>query len=69
MGPILVRIENLNTYLMLGGGAVDSLQLKLNAIEWMVYQEIYVGEPSTHGLSAWRMLCTGLCSRASDAAG
>ncbi len=45
MGPILVRIENLNTYLMLGGGAVDSLQLKLNAIEWMVYQEIYVGEP------------------------
>ena len=39
-GPILVRIENLNTYLMLGSGTPDSLQLKLNAIEWMVYQEI-----------------------------
>jgi hypothetical protein len=44
-GPILVRIENLNAYLMVGSGTPDSLQLKLNAIEWMVYQEINVGDP------------------------
>ena len=39
-GPILVRIDHLHTYLMLSGGATDSLQLKLNAVEWMIYQEI-----------------------------
>ena len=44
-GPILVRIENLNSYLMSGIGSPNSLQLKLNAVEWMVYQEVTVGEP------------------------
>ncbi len=44
IGPILVRIENLRTYLMLGGGTTDSLQLKLNAAEWMVYQEVNAEE-------------------------
>lgn len=44
IGPILVRIENLRTYLMLGGGTPDSLQLKLNAAEWMVYQEVNAEE-------------------------
>lgn len=44
-GPILVRIENLNSYLMSGMGTPNSLQLKLNAVEWMVYQEISMGDP------------------------
>lgn len=44
-GPILVRIENLNSYLLAGAGTPNSLQLKLNAVEWMVYQEVSVGEP------------------------
>ncbi|NMB46089.1 MAG: hypothetical protein GX998_06715 [Firmicutes bacterium] len=44
-GPILVRIENLNTYLMSGIGSENSLQLKLNAVEWMVYQEASMGDP------------------------
>ncbi|NLK07185.1 MAG: hypothetical protein GX316_00630 [Firmicutes bacterium] len=43
-GPILVRIEDLKTYLMLGSGVSDSLQLKLNAIEWMMYQKVSADE-------------------------
>ena len=41
-GPILVRIGNLNSYL-LAGTVPNSLQLKLNAVEWLVYQEVSVG--------------------------
>lgn len=44
-GPILVRIENLNSYLLAGTGTPNSLQLKLNAVEWLVYQEVSVGDP------------------------
>lgn len=43
-GPILVRIENLSAYLLSGVGTEESLQLKLNAVEWMIYQEVSVGE-------------------------
>lgn len=44
-GPLLVRIENVNAYLLGGGIEAASLQLRLNAIEWMIYQEITTGEP------------------------
>lgn len=44
-GPILVRIDNLNGYLLAGSGTPNSLQLKLNAVEWLVYQEVSIGEP------------------------
>ena len=44
-GPILVRVDNLSSYLSSGLGTESSLNLKLNAIEWMVYQEVSVGQP------------------------
>jgi hypothetical protein len=44
-GPILVRVDNLTAYLSSGIGGENSLNLKLNAIEWMVYQEVSTGQP------------------------
>ena len=44
-GPILVRVDNLTGYLASGIGSENSLNLKLNAIEWMVYQEVSTGLP------------------------
>ena len=44
-GPILVRVDNPTGYLASGIGGENSLNLKLNAIEWMVYQEVSTGLP------------------------
>ena len=38
-------IDNLTAYLSSGIGGENSLNLKLNAIEWMVYQEVSSGQP------------------------
>ena len=37
-GALIVRIENLNRYIQSSDIAGPSLSLRLNAIEWMVYE-------------------------------
>lgn len=43
-GPLLARVETMYEQVVLGG-SVNSLLLQLNAVEWMLYQEISPGEP------------------------
>lgn len=43
-GPLLARVEDMYE-LLIGGGTGRSLLLRLNAIEWMLYQEVTQKQP------------------------
>lgn len=43
-GPLLARVEEMHR-LLVEGGSGDSLLLRLNAVEWMLYQEVGPSHP------------------------
>ena len=61
-GPILVRVTT-SAVTFPVGWVQRALNLKLNAIEWMVYQEVSVGQLCTGGWSGWNRRCLARSSR------
>jgi hypothetical protein len=54
-GALIVRIENLNRYIQSSDIAGPSLSLRLNAIEWMVYETVSSDQPINRRIEALEM--------------